>query len=783
MKYSIIIPTYNHLEDCLKPCLESIIKYTELNDDIEIIVVANGCKDETKEFVKSFGNSFKLLWFDEPLGYTKATNEGIKIATGEYVIFLNNDTILLDQSKNQWLEILTEPFENENNVGVTGPIKQFSSPAERDFIVFFCACTKREIIEKVGLLDEIYSPGAGEDIQFCVEAENLGYKLIQVPCGISTKSGDGLVVGGFPIYHKGEATVFDIPNWKELFDRNSKILMNKYNRRWKLCNNYERAVIGRTENIPAREGSRYWWAKENVAGNRVLDLGCSTGYGVRFFSEIPNLDYLGVDLSADVIEYAKEQFGDIPGVKFEAADINEKLKDMGHWDSIVCLECIEHLKNGKEIAQKLKEHCDTLLLTIPYREPYGMWGIHHRLHGLQENDFPDFEYLYMNEFGQIKDTPWEGQLINLMLMKWSKLKKIERKKITVTATISTKDRYFTTLPLAISAIANQTRTPEKLIIFDDGEKRDLRKEPVYNYLFHLLNQKGIDWTVVYGKNIGQVANHQAAIEMCKTTYIWRIDDDEVPEPNVLESLIKIIESYSDRVGAVAGLVMDPTSKQSKTKMFITDKLTNKIETVTTDMNIQWFDLSNTSPIEVDHLYSSFLFKLEAAKHGYCLELSRVGHREETIFTHEMKRAGWQLIVDPTVKTWHFRNPEGGIRSNSKPEDWDRDESIFKGRMYSWGLIHKDTKLIVLNNGIGDHICFKMILPEIKEKFKDKKIVLAVCHPDIFKDEEGVKLISIANAISTFGSVDHLNVYAYMKKKNWKGNLVDAFRSFYLGNEK
>ena len=50
-KISIIIPTYNHLEDCLKPCIESIIKHTILNDDIEIIIVANGCIDGTKDYI------------------------------------------------------------------------------------------------------------------------------------------------------------------------------------------------------------------------------------------------------------------------------------------------------------------------------------------------------------------------------------------------------------------------------------------------------------------------------------------------------------------------------------------------------------------------------------------------------------------------------------------------------------------------------------------------------------------------------------------------------------
>ena len=78
MKISIIIPTYNHLEDCLKPCLESIKIYTDLTD-VEVIISANGCTDGTREYVDSLGAPFKLVWSDVATGYTKATNDGIKL--------------------------------------------------------------------------------------------------------------------------------------------------------------------------------------------------------------------------------------------------------------------------------------------------------------------------------------------------------------------------------------------------------------------------------------------------------------------------------------------------------------------------------------------------------------------------------------------------------------------------------------------------------------------------------------------------------------------------------
>ena len=136
MKYSIVIPTYNHCEDLLKPCIESIKQYSDL-ETLEVIVVANGCTDDTKEYVESLGDWAKLIWSDEPLGYTKATNLGIKQALGEYVVLLNNDTELLKQDQNRWLDQLEAPFSDEK-VGLTGPLQLYDPYAAHYALIFFC---------------------------------------------------------------------------------------------------------------------------------------------------------------------------------------------------------------------------------------------------------------------------------------------------------------------------------------------------------------------------------------------------------------------------------------------------------------------------------------------------------------------------------------------------------------------------------------------------------------------------------------------------------------------
>lgn len=164
MKYSIIIPTYNHVE-LLKTCIESIIAYTDLSD-CEIIVVANGCTDGTEQYIKEMvkiEKSFFYLWYDDPMGYTKSVNEGIPAAIGEYIVLLNNDTVLLPQQKNKWLEMLVAPFLRDEKMAITGPMKEKTETIDRKFILFFCAMVKKSIFDELGLLDEIFSPGYGED--------------------------------------------------------------------------------------------------------------------------------------------------------------------------------------------------------------------------------------------------------------------------------------------------------------------------------------------------------------------------------------------------------------------------------------------------------------------------------------------------------------------------------------------------------------------------------------------------------------------------------------------
>jgi len=318
----------------------------------------------------------------------------------------------------------------------------------------------------------------------------------------------------------------------------------------------------------------------------------------------------------------------------------------------------------------------------------------------------------------------------------------------ILCSVATRGRYFTTLPLVLNAIINQTRLPDKLIIFDDNDDpQDMRKEMLYTYFFQILDIKGIQWEWLFADKKGQHHIHQRANSM-GFEWVWRVDDDAIPEPSVLERLF----SYTAlNIGAIGGSILTPPIPRISAS-------TGRITDIDIENNIQWGEIRAQK--EVEHLHCSFLYR--AGVHDYNLGLSRVAHREETLFTYGLFRKGYKLLVVPNANTWHFRNHEGGIRSETKEELYHHDEQIFRNV-----LKFKDKTVVVLNGGLGDHIVFSKILPEIKNP------ELFTCYPEVVPGK------SIAEAQHLFGDIDQWNVYKKMDLWKWKDSLENAYRKLYL----
>jgi len=429
MKYTVIIPTYNHCDDLLKPCIDSIFKYTDIYD-IELIVSANGCKDNTFSYLQTLKkkyqllhleNNFKIVWNDEPLGYSKACNVAITEATTDLIVLLNNDAVLLPQNKNDWLSLLENPFNTNKNCGISCVIKGPSEPAGRDFAVFFCVMIHKKVFDKIGLLSLDYGVGGGEDTEFSIECENAGFEVVECMKN-QWDSTNQIFSGSFPIYHKGEGTLHDkslVPEWDDIFVTNSLTLAKKYNPKWyqwRLSNYWERAVFFKGDPVAPREITRYSWAAQNIIGTKIFELGCSSGYGLQFLPE--NIEYTGLDYDKRIIPVAIEQQWR-PNAKFVHGDINNY--ELGQYDTIIAFEVIEHLENGLEIVEKLKKHCKRLMITVPMLETPNLWGPHHKLHNLDESYFPGFKFKFIAPDGSLRDEPHnrgDRENINLMLCVW-----------------------------------------------------------------------------------------------------------------------------------------------------------------------------------------------------------------------------------------------------------------------------------------------------------------------------------------------------------------------------
>lgn len=207
---SIIIVNYN-TRKLLDECLESI--GGKEKDNPEIIVIDNASSDNSVEFIKQKYKSVCLTENKENLGFSKANNQGIKVAKGEYVLLLNSDTI----TNKKALEGLVEFAKKHPNAGVVGArllnddnsiqpsvfhlpsmygafqeywlnirgsfekyVPKGDEPVEVEAIVGAAFLIPKKMMEQVGLLDERYFMYF-EDLDYCRRVKRAGYKIYYLP--------------------------------------------------------------------------------------------------------------------------------------------------------------------------------------------------------------------------------------------------------------------------------------------------------------------------------------------------------------------------------------------------------------------------------------------------------------------------------------------------------------------------------------------------------------------------------------------------------------------------
>lgn len=205
MNLSIIICTWNSAED-IEKCLYSLTRWT-CPANCEIIIIDNNSTDNTKEIIRKFPlpgePAVNLIENDCNKGLSCANNQGIKESNNEYLLFLNPDTVILDNA----LEKMVQFMEKDKSIGAMGPqhlnnngriipscrefpnfgnlIRQrkwkmryfdHKSTREVDQPMGSCLLTRREIIDKIGGFNENY-PLFMNDVDFCYRIKKAGYKI------------------------------------------------------------------------------------------------------------------------------------------------------------------------------------------------------------------------------------------------------------------------------------------------------------------------------------------------------------------------------------------------------------------------------------------------------------------------------------------------------------------------------------------------------------------------------------------------------------------------------
>ena len=220
MDVSVVIVNYN-VKYFLEQALHSVQKASG-NLQIETIVVDNNSTDDSVSLIQQRFPEVQVIANTENVGYAVANNQGIAASKGRYILILNPDTILQEDT----LDVLTRFMDEHPDVGAVGPkvifpigtfdytarrsfpkpwvsfcklsglsklfpnsprFAQYSltyvdpdTPMEVDSLCGACMMVRREIYENIGGFDEDYFM-YGEDIDWCYRIKKAGWKVHYYP--------------------------------------------------------------------------------------------------------------------------------------------------------------------------------------------------------------------------------------------------------------------------------------------------------------------------------------------------------------------------------------------------------------------------------------------------------------------------------------------------------------------------------------------------------------------------------------------------------------------------
>ncbi|MCH7674389.1 glycosyltransferase family 2 protein [candidate division KSB1 bacterium] len=258
MDVSIIIVNFS-TQDLLNKLLISI-KEKMKSVEYEIIVVDNNSEDDSVEFLKNYFPKTVLIENKTNVGFSKANNQGAKLAKGKYLLFLNSDTLVCDGVAEKMLEYL----QRKKSTAIVGPkllnqddtlqrscgifpnlCTEFSGrtflnrlfPTSKvfgayrlgawdyatekkvDWVSAACMLIRKDVFDQIAGFDEnIYM--FYEDVDLCFRVKKAGYKITFLPNAqiYHLHGGSWTNQREIPIFNKGKSALY---------------FFRKHYRRWK----------------------------------------------------------------------------------------------------------------------------------------------------------------------------------------------------------------------------------------------------------------------------------------------------------------------------------------------------------------------------------------------------------------------------------------------------------------------------------------------------------------------------------------------------------------------
>ncbi|MBR3288867.1 MAG: glycosyltransferase [Lachnospiraceae bacterium] len=252
-KVSIIIPCYNQIRYTYK-CLYSIMTNTDPVETPYEVIIADDVSTDTTRNISKYVDNVVVNRNTENLGFLKNCNAAAKLARGEYIYFLNNDT----EVHPGYLSSLVQLLDNNSSIGMTGSKLLFADGTlqeaggiiwsdgeganygrsdnpddfkynyvkEVDYISGAAIMIRKNLWNVIGGFDERYTPAYCEDSDLAFEVRKYGYKVVYQPLSVITHF-EG-ISNGTDENSEGSIKSYQVVNKEKLKEKWKDELVNQF---------------------------------------------------------------------------------------------------------------------------------------------------------------------------------------------------------------------------------------------------------------------------------------------------------------------------------------------------------------------------------------------------------------------------------------------------------------------------------------------------------------------------------------------------------------------------